>query len=171
MHRFSVWGRRVLQTERLSLRPVARDDLDAWAAFLADRDALRLVHFPEPHDRVFAEELLDRTIARARGDIAMHAVIVRASGETAGFVGYSPRQMEWGDELELGWLLLSAFHGHGYATEAATAVRSLVHGRVISLIRVENNASINIARKLGMRLERDVEFAGFATHLYVSDSA
>ena len=79
--------------------------------------------------------------------------------------------MDWGDELELGWLLLAAFHGRGYATEAATAVRQLVPGRVISLIRVENQASMNVARKLGMRLDRNIDFAGFATHVYVSDAA
>jgi RimJ/RimL family protein N-acetyltransferase len=161
----------VLHTERLSLRPVDHGDLDAWAAFLSDADALRLVHFPEPRDRESAELLLERTIARAHGDVAMHVVKVRHSGETAGFVGYAPRQMDWGDELELGWLLLPAFHGKGYATEAATAVRPIAPGRVISLIRLENAPSINVARKLGMRLERDIDFAGFATHVYVSDSS
>jgi RimJ/RimL family protein N-acetyltransferase len=66
---------------------------------------------------------------------------------------------------------LPAFHGKGYATEAATAVRPIAPGRVISLIRLENAPSINVARKLGMRLERDIDFAGFATHVYVSDSS
>ena len=160
-----------LETERLSLRPVDRGDLDAWAAFLGDRDAIRLVHFPEPHDREFALELLDRTIARADGDVAMHVVTVRDTHETAGFVGYAPRAMEWGAELELGWLLLPAFHGRGYATEAATAIRRLVPGRVISLIRIENEPSVNVARKLGMRVEREIDWVGFATHVYVSDSA
>lgn len=79
--------------------------------------------------------------------------------------------MEWGDELELGWLLLPRFHGRGYATEAARTIRQLVPGRVISLIRVENTRSINVARKLGMRLERDIQFVGRPTHVYVSDVA
>jgi RimJ/RimL family protein N-acetyltransferase len=159
-----------LETGRLSLRPVEQRDLDAWAAFLADADALKLVHFPEPRDSETASALLDRTIEQAEGDVAMYAVIVRETGETAGFVGYSPRQMEWGDELELGWLLLPAFHGRGYATEAARRIRALVPGRVISLIRVENQPSINVAQKLGMRLEREIEFAGFATCVYASDA-
>jgi RimJ/RimL family protein N-acetyltransferase len=160
-----------LETERLSLRPLRRTDLEPWIAFLSDREALRLVHFPEPHDRQRSEELLERTIARADGAVAMYTVTVRDGGDTAGFVGYSPRSMEWGAELELGWLLLPPFHGRGYATEAARAIRQVVPGRVISLIRVENEPSINVARKLGMRPERHIEFAGFATHVYVSDSA
>ena len=158
-----------VETERLTLRPVEPDDLDVWAEFLADPDAVRLVHFPEPHDRELSERLLTRTIERADGTKAMYAVILRETAETIGFVGYSPRELEWGNELELGWLLLPRFHGNGYATEAARLIRSLVPGRVVSLIRTENLASINVARKLGMRLERDVEYAGFATHVFVSD--
>jgi RimJ/RimL family protein N-acetyltransferase len=146
-------------------------DIDAWAEFLADPDAVRLIHVPEPHDRATSARLLRRTIERADGAKAMYAVDVRDTGETAGFVGFSPRELDWGPELELGWLLLPRFHGHGYATEAARIVRSLVPERVISLIRVENAASVNVARKLAMRLERDIEFAGFATHVYVSDAA
>ncbi|MGH3426084.1 MAG: GNAT family N-acetyltransferase [Mycobacteriales bacterium] len=157
-----------LQTDRLSLRPVERGDLDAWADFLSDPVALALVHFPEPHDRELAEALLEKTISRAEGNIAMYAVTVRSTGSTAGFVGYSPRELDWGHELELGWLLLPPFHGRGYATEAARAVRQLVPGRVVSLIRVENAASINVARKLGMTLERDIEFVGYRTHVFAS---
>jgi RimJ/RimL family protein N-acetyltransferase len=150
---------------------VAHTDLDAWADFLADPDAVRLVHFPEAHDRELAERLLNRTIERADGAKAMYAVILRETRQTAGFVGYSPRELEWGHELELGWLLLPQFHGRGYATEAARTIRSLVPKRVISLIRTENLASINVARKLGMRLDRDIEYAGFATHVFVSEPA
>jgi RimJ/RimL family protein N-acetyltransferase len=159
-----------IQTDRLSLRPLEQSDIDAWAEFLADPDAVRLIHFPEPHDRERSAQLLSRTIERADGAKAMYAVDVLDTGETVGFVGFSPRELEWGRELELGWLLLPRFHGLGYATEAARAVRSFVPERVISLIRVENAASINVARKLAMRFDRDIEFAGFATHVYVSDA-
>ena len=69
----------------------------------------------------------------------------------------------------MGWLLLPEFHGNRYATEAARALRPLVQGRVISLIRVENAPSQNVARKLAMRHERDIVFAGFRTNLWVSD--
>jgi RimJ/RimL family protein N-acetyltransferase len=161
----------MLGTERLAMRPVTNGDIDAWAEFLGDPNALKLVHFPEPHEREHSQNLLLRTIERGHGAKAMYAVMVRQSGETAGFVGYSPRKLDWGDELELGWLLLPRFHGRGYATEAARALRQLVPGRVISLIRVENFASINVAQKLGMRLEREIDFAGYPTHVYVSDFA
>ena len=100
----------------------------------------------------------------------MYAGRLREDGDTIGFVGYSPRTLEWGDELELGWLLLPRFHGRGYATEATLAVRRLVPGRAISLIRVENDASKNVARTVGMTPEREIEFAGYRTDVFVSAS-
>ena len=100
----------------------------------------------------------------------MYAVRDRESGATVGFVGYAPRTLEWGDELELGWLLLRDFHGRGYASEAAVAVRALVPGRVISLIRTENEAFRNVARKLGMTHEREITFAGYQTDVFASAS-
>ena len=143
--------------------------MDAWARLLADPAATRLLHFPDPHSRELSAEVLARTIARADGAVAMYTVIVRDTGDTAGFVGYAPRTLEWGDELELGWMLLPQFHGLGYATEAARALRPLVPGRVVSLIRTENAASQNVARKLGMRHEREITFAGFATGVWVAE--
>lgn len=157
-----------VETARLVMRPVEHGDLGPWSAFLADENAVRLLHVPEPHTPARAAALLERTIERADGAIAMYAVSVRSTGETAGFVGYTPRTLDWGDEVELGWLLLPAFHGHGYATEAARALRPLVPRRVVSLIRVENAASQNVARKLAMRHERDIVFAGFPTNVWAS---
>ncbi|HET7127735.1 MAG TPA: GNAT family N-acetyltransferase [Gaiellaceae bacterium] len=161
---------RTIETARLVLRPLNRDDLDPWAAFLADAETTRLLHFPQQHSREESERLLERTIERQNGDVAMYAARLREAGETIGFVGYSPRELDWGQELELGWLLLRHFHGRGYATEAARAVRQLVPDRVISLIRIENEASLNVARKVGMTREREMEFAGFQTSVFASAS-
>jgi RimJ/RimL family protein N-acetyltransferase len=49
-------------------------------------------------------------------------------------------------------------------------VRALVPGRAISLIRVENEASKNVARKVGMTPEREIEVAGFQTEVFASPS-
>jgi RimJ/RimL family protein N-acetyltransferase len=156
----------MIRSERLQLRPLEQHDLEPWAALLADARATRLLHFPDPHSPEQSADLLDRTIGRADGPIAMYTVSVSATHETAGFVGYTPRTLDWGDELELGWMLLPAFQGKGYATEAARALRPLAPRRVISLIRVENTASQNVARKIGMHRERELTFAGFATTLW-----
>lgn len=159
-----------IETERLSLRPLSLDDFDAWFDFLSDAEATRLLHTPEPvNDPDRARAGLERWIAMREGDIGMYTLIVRETGETAGFVGFVPRDHPWGHELELGWLLRRAYWGRGYATEAARALRPLVDERIVSMIRVENEASANVARKLGMTIEREVDdYHGFQTHVWAS---
>jgi RimJ/RimL family protein N-acetyltransferase len=159
-----------VQTERLELRLLSEDDLEAWADFLGDPEATRLLHSPDPvPDRDAALAGLRRWVAIADGPIGMYALTVRETGETVGFVGFIPRDHPWGHELELGWLLRRQFWGQGFATEAARALRPLVPGRFVSMIRVENEASANVARKLGMTIEREVDYHGFKTHVWSTE--
>jgi RimJ/RimL family protein N-acetyltransferase len=65
-------------------------------------------------------------------------------------------------EVELGWTLGREHWGHGYATEAARAVRDwafreLRLTRLISIIHPDNAASIRVAERLGAHHERDIE--------------
>lgn len=161
--------RNLVETERLTLRPISEADLDAWAQLLADPGATRLLHTPEPvPDRDRALAGLRRWAALFEAPVGMYALLVRETGEAAGFVGYVPRELEWGREVELGWLLLPACWGRGYATEAARALLPLGPPRVVSMIRVENAASENVARKLGMSVERTVVYHGFETHVWTT---
>ena len=161
-----------METERLELRLLSEDDLEAWSDFLGDGEATQLLHTPEPvrdPERVLGS--LRRWVAMAEGPVGMYALVERESGETVGFVGFARRELDWGDEIELGWLIRRAHWGHGYATEAARALRPLVPGRIVSMIRVENKASANVAGKLGMSMERELDYYGFTTHVWVSPSA
>lgn len=147
------------------LRPLSRDDLEPWTRFMLDGDARAGLHTPEPAtDPAQAEAGLDRFVEVAE----MYTLIVRESGETAGFVGFVPRTMEWGDELELGWMLMLDQRGKGYASEAAAALRATKDQRVISLIRTDNPASESVARRIGATRERVFEYWGYETGVWVS---
>jgi RimJ/RimL family protein N-acetyltransferase len=127
------------------------------------------LHTPEPVlDRERALAGLRSWISLIDGEVGMHTAFLRETRETVGFVGFVPRELSWGDEIELGWLVRRQFWGNGYATEAARALRPLVPGRVVSMIRVENQASARVAGKLGMTLEREVEYYGHRTQVWVS---
>ena len=159
-----------LQTERLDLRLLSEDDIEAWADFLGDPEATRLLHTPDPvQDRERALAGLRRWVELADDPIGSYAVSLRDTGETVGFVGFIPRDHPWGQELELGWLIRRQFWGNGYATEAARALKPLVPGRFVSMIRVENEASANVARKLGMTVEREVEYHGYQTQVWTTE--
>ena len=100
-------------------------------------------------------------------------VMLRSTGEFAGRCGFSPEQSEGVQEWELGWTFARRFWGKGYATEAATAAMKywfdvLKKPRLISLVHPLNQASIRVAMRLGMTLDRTVEWHDSETNLYVA---
>lgn len=104
----------------------------------------------------------------ARG-YAPYAVVLKQSHEVIGYCGlfYFP-DVAGQAEVEIGYRLVRAAWGNGYATEAVCAVRDdafdrLALPRLIALIDPGNSASIRVAEKAGMRYEKDVMFEGY-TH-------
>ena len=77
-------------------------------------------------------------------------------------------------ELEVGYTLGKPYWGQGYATEAAGAARDyaiekLGARRLIALIIHGNDASENVARKLGFEHERDIVFGPRNAQLFALD--
>jgi len=91
----------------------------------------------------------------------------------AGFLVWDPVAWEpaAAGETEIGWTLVRSQCGHGYATEAALALRDWAleeRGleRLISLIQHGNLRSVRVAEKIGESYEKDVEVRGQPTRLY-----
>ena len=142
-----------LETDRLVLRPIRREDFAAFAAFLADAESTRHLGGPQPR-AVAWRTFLAMAGAWAMQGFAMFSVIEKASGAWVGRVG--PWQPEGWPGTEVGWGIARDRCGLGYATEAATAAidwafDALGWSEVIHVIDVGNAASQAVARKLGSR--------------------
>ena len=142
-----------LETDRLVLRPIRREDFAAFAAFLADAESTRHLGGPQPR-AVAWRTFLAMAGAWAMQGFAMFSVIEKASGAWVGRVG--PWQPEGWPGTEVGWGIARDRCGRGYATEAATAaidwaLDALGWSEVIHVIDVGNAASQAVARKLGSR--------------------
>jgi RimJ/RimL family protein N-acetyltransferase len=153
---------------RLTLRPIALDDFEPYHEFLNDPACLRYLLHPEPHAPELSRRLLERDVARHDGRIGWYTIL--DGEEILGWAGYSPRSLDWGDELELGWLIRRRHWGNGCASEAARRLRALGPERVVHLIHPENAASIAVARKLGATWERNAAVGGAPAAVYVSNS-
>jgi RimJ/RimL family protein N-acetyltransferase len=143
-------------TERLTLRPVAPDDADAFFAWRSRPDVVRYMYQP-PWDMATADLKL-RTWSSAPfeepGDVLVLAIESDGDvvGETLLKWAAGPRQ------AELGYALHPDVAGRGLATEAAGATLRLAFAaygfhRVFARIDEENLASIRVAERLGMRQE------------------
>ena len=163
-----------LSTERLVIREFTLADLNGVAALFADPAVLWWE--PAPFSREQSQEWLTRTLQRYREEgMAEYAVTLAGSEELIGDCGPVWREVESERLPELGWDLRSDEWGNGYATEAArgvlTHVADLGLRRVYSLITPENRRSQAVARRLGMRVERRVVWAGEPHDLWTLDLA
>lgn len=99
------------------------------------------------------------------------AVTLTATGEIVGDCGLMPLERV-GPEVELGYRFASAHWGRGYATEAGRACRDLGFERfglehIYVDVHPENEASQNVARKLGARLLGPAKHLGFDVQRFV----
>ena len=161
-----------LHTERLVVRELTADDVEALAAVFADPAVLWWE--PAPYTREQTQRWLDATLRRYRDDgCAEYAVVIESTGDLIGDCGPVYRDIE-GERLpELGWDLRSDMWGHGYATEAARGVLTHAAGlglrRLFSLIVPDNERSRGVARRLGMTVERQVVWANRPHDLWALD--
>lgn len=160
-----------IETARLRLTAFGDRHFEAYASMLADASSTRFVGDGQPLDRMNAWRSMAMLLGHwALRGYGMWAVELKHSGQFIGRVGlHNPEG--WPD-MELGWMLLPEQRGHGYATEAGRAALDFAFARVkalraISLIRIDNNASERVARRLGGRQATTIDFLGGATLVYV----
>lgn len=150
----------VIETERLQLRHLRLDDLDAMFAYLGD--AQTMLYYPAPFSRGFVREWIERNEDRfAKYGYGLFGVVLKESGELIGDCGLVWQTLPDATELEVGYHFHRAHWGHGYATEAAKACMDYAFANadvthVISLIRPENLPSRRVAERNGMRIARQV---------------
>jgi RimJ/RimL family protein N-acetyltransferase len=163
-----------LETERLVLREPEQADLDALAEIFADPETmLHLGGYPRTRDQV--QVGVDNMIRHwRRYEIGLFILVRKVDDLVLGRVGFLVWDPAvWANglqdevtepyETELGWTVGRAHWGQGYAPEAAMAARAWIFAerddltRLISLINLENRASIRVAEKLGASPGRIVE--------------
>lgn len=153
-----------IATPRLRLRRWQPGDLAAFAAMNADPAVME--HFPATLTAAESDALAARIAGHfAQRGFGLWAVDVPGKIPFAGFVGLSvPRfHAPFTPCVEIGWRLARAAWGHGYATEAATAV--LRHGfeglglaEIVSFTVPANERSWRVMQKIGMRRDPADDF-------------
>jgi RimJ/RimL family protein N-acetyltransferase len=162
-----------LETARLRLRPYRHEDLDDLHAMFSDPEHMRW--YPAPFPREGSLAWLEGQIAGYNEvGYALWIVEDRATGEFLGTVGPARRVVEGVEEVEIGWHTLPGRKGEGIAPEAGSAARdwafaNLGVDRLISLVRPENPASGRVAEKIGMHVDREVDYKGLRHHVYRID--
>jgi RimJ/RimL family protein N-acetyltransferase len=144
--------RDIVATERLLLRELELDDVDALFEVLGDPEAMR--YYPAPFDREGIAAWIERArLSYRENGFGLWAVIRRSDGRFLGDCGPMLQPVE--DQLipEVGYHIVPSEQGQGYATEAARACVAWVFANtrfdvVCSLVSPENAPSRAVAAKV-----------------------
>ena len=158
----------VLDTARLSLRQLAPTDAAFILELVNDPDWLRYIGDRGIHTEDAARDYITQgpRAMYARFGFGLWRVELRAGGTPVGLCGLIKR--DWLDDVDIGFALLPAYRGHGYAYEAAAA--TLDHGRaalglerIAAIVAPDNAGSVRLLHRLGLRFERMVTTPGETT--------
>ncbi|HEX5274566.1 MAG TPA: GNAT family N-acetyltransferase [Candidatus Rubrimentiphilum sp.] len=148
-----------IETQRLLVRKwnVERDLEDAFS-FYGDAETMRFIP-GGVKDREQTRVSLQRMFDRDKEDgFGIWPVVHKADGRVIGVCGvfYIP---DHAPDVEIAWLFDKAYHGQGYATEAARAVTKFAFADLrlpvlYALIHQDNAPSIRLADRLGMSFAR-----------------
>ena len=150
-----------LETERMVLRQFTSDDVDNVLALDSDPEVRRFVEDGEPVNREEIAGLIDHWMGYyARSETyGFWAAIEKHTGEFLGWFHFRPREGRAVDEPELGYRLVSAQWGKGYATEGSRALidkgfASSTIARVVAETAAVHGASRRVMEKAGLRHTR-----------------
>jgi RimJ/RimL family protein N-acetyltransferase len=151
-----------LETERLILRRFTPDDVDLATALDADPAVMRYLSGgrPTPREEIRDDYLPAWLAYYERGDrYGFWAAVEKETGTFVGWFHLRPLPEEPDDDPELGYRLVVAAWGRGYATEGsraliAKAFAELGARRVHASTMAANVGSWRVMEKAGLRLVR-----------------
>jgi RimJ/RimL family protein N-acetyltransferase len=153
-----------LETERLVLRQWRDEDLDPFAEMSADAEVMRWLGGVLTRDG--ARAYMDRAHdAFARLGMGRFAIARKSDGAFLGACGLMPSypNVPLPPYIDMGWRLSRAAWGHGYATEAATAVMQDGFARlglesITAITAAINVRSWSVMERLGMARDAGRDF-------------
>jgi len=143
----------VLVTDRLYLREMVPEDLDALYRVLGDSDIMQ--HYPYTFDEARVRRWIEKNRERYRElGFGLWAVCLKETGEMIGDCGLSMQNINGKICPEIGYHIRKDMQRKGYAAEAAAAVRDWVFANttfktVYSYMKAGNEASAKTAQSYG----------------------
>ena len=149
-------------TERLTLRHIVSDDLEALR-YYQDPEVCRYLPFPPADDSALADRVAKMTkrLAPSEPDEVLALAVVH-DGVMIGDVMLRLRTRSDPQSppavAEIGWAFAPSYAGRGFATEAAAALVALAFGhyplhRLVAHLDPRNERSAALCERLGMTRE------------------
>ena len=162
-----------LETDRLILRRLIKDDIQPFYKFMSDPESTRHMAFTDEQKNLEgAKEMVEWTITSYATDDAVFvlAITLKDGGDYIGSLGASPDPDA--DATEIFYTLLPDYRGKGYAVEAAKRLVNYLQNeeqtsRITAYVMTGNAPSIRVAERLGMTFDADVVREGHEGSRYL----
>jgi RimJ/RimL family protein N-acetyltransferase len=162
----------VCETSRLILRKFNESDVEPLFSFLGDPAVMRFSITGTETRKDIQTKYLPSCLRRyARDGLSQWAVVRKNDDICIGECGICAQEVDGEIEFEISYRMRRDCWGAGLATEAARACRDYGFNkaglrRLISIIESENAASIRVAEKMGMTLEKRASFHKIPVLIY-----
>lgn len=138
-----------LETERMTVRDFAMDDLEDLQAILGDEETM--AYSKPTYTRERTAEFLRQFCIEKKGAVA---AVLKATGRVIGYILF--HELDEG-VYEMGWFFNRACWGHGYAFEACKPVMGYAfderNAHKIFAETIDGGRSVGLMKKLGMKPE------------------
>ncbi|MCB0727158.1 MAG: GNAT family N-acetyltransferase [Ignavibacteria bacterium] len=155
---------KILETERLYLREFRLSDVERMSQIHLEEETMRYIGKGGIRNTEQTRRGIEYFIKNQKENgFTLWAVIEKESDTLIGHCGFEYLQDR--SDIELCYLLSKDYWGKGYATEISK--ETLKYGfeklklkRIVAMTYPENQSSINVLEKLGMKPEGEKEFFG-----------
>lgn len=147
------------ETKRLVIRNLQSSDINSLLDLWTDPDVMQFMG--GPRDRDILQKTLQELVTKNQfSPIELWVVIDQTTQKVVGNCGLMYKTVDLENELEVVYLIHKKYWKKGLATEACLSIldyafNELNEKKVIALIHTENPASEKVAKKIGMRLEKE----------------
>lgn len=159
------------KTRRLILRELSIEDTPDLYKICQDKDVCRYIPpLSSPEEELEKHTAYIQNVYSFYG-YGLWGVFTQKDNKLIGRAGIQNQIIDGKEELELSYLIDRSHWNQGYATEICRkiiefAIKELEASRLVAVIAKENAASRQVAKKLGMSLEKEVTYQGFDCFLY-----
>ena len=154
----------VLETERLLLRQLSTEDANFILELLNEPSFIRNIgdRGVRTIDDANSYILNGPVASYAKNGFGLYLVRLKETNESIGMCGLIKRDTL--EDVDIGYAFLPRFWSKGYAVEAARATKEYAKNvvglsRIIAIVDPENEGSIRVLEKIGLKFEKTIKFS------------
>jgi [ribosomal protein S5]-alanine N-acetyltransferase len=155
---------KILETERLVLRQFSVEDADFILRLLNEPSFIRNIGERGVRTLDDARSYILRVpiASYERNGFGLYLVMLKEMGESIGMCGLIKREEL--EDVDIGYAFLPEYWSKGYAVESALAVKEYARDviglkRLVAITDPENQGSIRVLEKIGLRFEKMIRLS------------